>query len=127
MLNHAWKLTGPDGGDAIEPGATITSFRDEAAVFHAITKAPDGCSNGRIQVGDGHGPEYYPSVFGLRIVPRQPGELITEPIPDSRFWQRMAAGHKIRTGHELAGYLTTAEDGISVLHRTCCPEQEAGR
>lgn len=62
-----------EAGREIEPGFEITDFRAETAVFHAITKAPDDCSQGRIQVGDGYGPEYYPSVFGLRITERVNG------------------------------------------------------
>ena len=73
--NGSWQLIDSQGTE-IEPGQTIIDFRDSAHVFHAITKVPGGNSGGRIQVGDGHGPEYYPSVFDLRIVPRglKPGE-----------------------------------------------------
>ena len=70
-LSDSWKLIDPQGGQEIDPGQTIIDFRDSAHVFHAITKAPGGNSGGRIQVGDGHGPEYYPSVFDLKIVPRE--------------------------------------------------------
>ena len=69
--NGSWKLIDSQGTE-IEPGQTIIDFRDSAHVFHAITKAPGGNSGGRIQVGDGFGPEYYPSVFGLRIIARTP-------------------------------------------------------
>jgi hypothetical protein len=69
-MYEGWKLV-RENGTEIVPGTEITSHRGEPAVFHAVTKVPDGCSQGRIQVGDGYGPEYYPSVFGARIVARE--------------------------------------------------------
>jgi hypothetical protein len=45
-----------------------------------------------------------------------------EPIPDTDFYRRMNRGHRIRTGHDLEGYLVT-EDGVSVLTRTCACSQ----
>jgi hypothetical protein len=71
-LSDSWKLIDPMGGQEIDPGQTIIDFRDSAYVFRAITKAPGGNSGGKIQVGDDYGPEYYPSVFGLKIIARTP-------------------------------------------------------
>jgi len=44
-------------------------------------------------------------------------------IPNTPFQQRMARGHRIRNGHELAA-LHVSDDGI-LWHkvRTCCGEQ----
>ena len=40
----------------------------------------------------------------------------TQPL-----WKRIAAGHLLRTGHELTGYFApTKEAGIVKLVRTCC-------
>ena len=36
-------------------------------------------------------------------------------------WERIAAGHLLRTGHKLTGYFApTEEAGIVKLVRTCC-------
>lgn len=42
------------------------------------------------------------------------------PIPDTWFWQRMALGHRLRLGHDLAGYLVSADGSVCTLVRTCC-------
>ena len=126
LLNDSWKLTGPDGTE-VRPGDPITDFRGEPDVFRYISRAPGGNSSGKIITDAGN--ELYPSVFGLRITAR------TEPaIPATPFWQRMALGHRLRTGHELTGHTITVDDGIVALRRTCCTEpasqdheQEAAR
>jgi hypothetical protein len=45
----------------------------------------------------------------------------TQPIPDTRIYRAMKAGHLARAGHELTGHLDTRQ-GYAVLVRTCCPE-----
>ena len=42
---------------------------------------------------------------------------------DTRMTRQMARGHKMRLGHDLAGYyIPTADAGIVQLVRTCCKE-----
>jgi hypothetical protein len=53
-----------------------------------------------------------------------PATAHTQPIPDTRTYRAMRAGHLERKGHELAGHLDTRE-GYAVLVRTCCPEDGA--
>ena len=43
----------------------------------------------------------------------------------SAYTRRMALGHLIRLGHDLAGYyVPTDDDGIVRLVRTCCGEDQ---
>jgi len=60
-------------GTEVRPGSAITDFRGGDDVFRYISKAPGGNSQGKI-VTD-RGGELYPSVFGLKIVPRTPAPL----------------------------------------------------
>ena len=49
----------------------------------------------------------------------------SQPIPDTPYSRRMAAGHRIRTGHDLdAELVPTAEPGIWRTQRACCPDGE---
>jgi hypothetical protein len=48
----------------------------------------------------------------------------TAPIPDNPFWRRMAAGHRIRLGHDLAGVHVYGGGGIWHLERSCCDSGE---
>ena len=44
----------------------------------------------------------------------------------SPLWERIAAGHLLRTGHKLTGYFApTGPAGIVKLVRTCCRGGEA--
>lgn len=45
--------------------------------------------------------------------------IVYYPLPDSDFYNRMRAGHLIRTGHELNACLKD-EGGIFQLVRKCC-------
>jgi hypothetical protein len=44
------------------------------------------------------------------------------PLPDNAYWDRMRAGHLIRTGHELNARLLADDTGICQLVRLCCDE-----
>lgn len=67
-LNDNWKLIQAETGTEITSGEAITDFRGDPDVFQRITKAPGGPSQGKIITDRGY--ELYPSVFGLRIIPR---------------------------------------------------------
>jgi hypothetical protein len=54
-------------GTEVRRGDTITDFRGDEHVFHAATRAPDGHRTGKVQADNGHGPEFYMTVFGLTV------------------------------------------------------------
>ena len=68
LLNDTHKLINPDSRTEIRPGDPVTDFRGDPDVFRYVSKAPGGSSQGKI-ITDRES-ELYPSVFGLRIVPR---------------------------------------------------------
>jgi hypothetical protein len=47
----------------------------------------------------------------------------SEPLPDTPFYRRMAAGHLARTGHKLAAVLAPAGDSTWKVQRSCCGSQ----
>ena len=51
------------------------------------------------------------------------GLVLATPIPDTRFYAPMRAGHLIRTGHELVGRLVTDDGEMWRIERSCCPVQ----
>jgi hypothetical protein len=106
QLNDTWKLIEPMSGVEITPGETITDFRDQPHVFHAITKVPDGSSQGKIQVGGEFGPEYYPSVFRLKIVPRAKG------LYRQQVYAGTAAGQTAEVPTEVLDTLYRALDAL---------------
>lgn len=54
--------------------------------------------------------------------------LNSQPIPDTPYSRQIAAGHRIRTGHELdARLVPSGEAGIWRMQRACChDDQETG-
>jgi hypothetical protein len=53
-------------------GDTVVDFRGEASIFLGVSRAPEGCSSGRVAVlRDGRTEHLYPSVFDLQIVPTE--------------------------------------------------------
>ena len=42
------------------------------------------------------------------------------PLPDTALYRRMAAGHRMRAGHDLAGVVVDGPGGIGHLERSCC-------
>lgn len=50
-----------------------------------------------------------------------PATIAIRPLPDTAFYQRMAAGHAVRTGHELDAVLADDGDGIWRVQHACCP------
>lgn len=69
QLNATHKLIDPARpGTEIGPGDPIIDFRSAVHIFRYISRAPGGNSQGKI-ITD-RWSELYPSVFGLKIVPR---------------------------------------------------------
>lgn len=44
----------------------------------------------------------------------------TMPLPDTRLYRTMAAGHETRTGHELRAHLASEDGEIWRVVRECC-------
>lgn len=66
------KIVHENTGDVVNVGDEIVSFRGELADFAGVVKLPEGASEGRIAVHwheAGVRAYYYPSVFGLKILP----------------------------------------------------------
>jgi hypothetical protein len=68
-------LVEENGGAEVKPGMRVLTFRNEIYELIGFTVPGSDASTGRVQVkkpGEqvlpGHGREYYPSVFGLKIV-----------------------------------------------------------
>ena len=45
---------------------------------------------------------------------------ITTPLPDTRTYRLMRAGHRDRTGHDLDAHLASDGSGIWHIVRHCC-------
>jgi hypothetical protein len=58
-----------EDGTVFRPGDALTDFRGDSDVLKGISKYPDYNSEGKITVGDGFGPEYYPKNYNAKIVP----------------------------------------------------------
>lgn len=55
--------------------------------------------------------------------------MITMPLPSTRFYLHMAAGHRIRTGHALNAHLASKDGGgvIWYVVRDCCEKESDER
>lgn len=56
-------------GTLFRPGDELTNFRGDKDVLKGIAKYPDYNSEGKLSVGDGYGPAYYPKNYDAEIVP----------------------------------------------------------
>jgi hypothetical protein len=71
-----YKVINEQGSEVSLP-VVLPSFRGERMEVTGITRIPDGPSEGRVyarSLDGAYGQEFYPKVFGLRIVPRKDGK-----------------------------------------------------
>lgn len=120
--------------DTAHTRATVRNFpradRGEAlrAAFECLdghtSRPPASRTTGRCDM-----PADIRDTLAARVSSDAPPDALAPFDPaGSTFRERMAAGHLLRTGHELAGfYVRTDTPGIVRLVRTCCHTGEALR
>lgn len=84
-----WVAVMEKSGKVVKLPAKLRDFRGELNLVQKISRLPGGASEGRVQVseiGGGAIQEFYPSVFGLKIVPKK---------GHRRRWSWFAPGTKV--------------------------------
>jgi hypothetical protein len=64
------RLINEETGEEVQPGDTVLTFRGEATVFRYVSSLPEFGKSGKVFTDIRPGGEFYPQVFGCRILTR---------------------------------------------------------